>query len=431
MQFTLSSLSFGGNGRYLTYFTRTPGVFHGGAAWIADLSTGESTQLVAPTQQGENLQLSADARTLLYTSYYGSGTMQIKLAQLDFPAAADTTPPTVTGTADRSPGPGGWYTGDVTIAWTAADDSGSATAPPPTTASTEGAAVAYTSAPSCDPSRNCATGRLAISIDRTAPSAGAAAWSVNPQVVGGSATVTVPTEDALSGAAGGEYFIGADPGPGRATPMTYGGGVLSAPIGVGLGVGVHTVGVRARDAAGNWSTTTTTVLVLYDPASTLTATGKNKKDLVPSLANGDVLPGLDSAGQPDAADYGFTVQHRNGALDPRNDFAFTYRTGTRCGTPNAQGCHTFTVNADSFEWLVVDGPGNSRARFTGTATVTVDGTSTAHPFTVEAIDGARLTPGADDTVVLTVYPTGSDPLVAAPLYRASGSMAKANSVTIR
>ncbi|MEU7870418.1 hypothetical protein [Dactylosporangium sp. NPDC049140] len=306
--------------------------------------TGETTQLVAPTQYGERLQLSADAGVLLYTSFRGGVT---------------------------------------------------------------------------------------ISIDRTAPSTGAAVWSANPQFVGGSAILTATAGDALSGVAGGEYFIGTDPGPGHGTPMAYGGGLLSASVGAGLGVGVHTVGVRARDAAGNWSTTTTTMLVLYDPASGLTATGKNKKDLVPSLANGDVLPGLGSAGQTDAADYGFTVQHKHGTLDPRNDFAFTYRTGTHCGTPNAQGCHTLALNADGFAWLVVDGPGNSRARFTGTATVTVDGTTTVHPFTVEAIDGDRLAPSTDDTLVLTVFPTGSDPLVAAPLYRASGSMAKGNSVKIR
>jgi hypothetical protein len=213
--------------------------------------------------------------------------------------------------------------------------------------------------------------------------------------------------------------------------MAYGDGSLSAAIGAGLGVGVHTVGVRARDAAGNWSTAATTMLVLYDPTSALTATGKNKKDLVPSLANGDVVPGLTNAGQTDAADYGFTVEHKGGVLDAHNDFIFTYRTGTGCGTPNAQGCHAFSVNAESFTWLVVDGAGNSRAGFAGTATVTVDGVTTAHPFTVEAIDGDRLTPGTNDTLVLTVYPTGSDPLVATPLYRASGSMARGNSVTIR
>jgi Tol biopolymer transport system component len=71
MQLGPGSLSFGANGRYLTYFTSTPDVRHSGAAWIADLSTGETTQLVAPTQYGERLQLSADAGVLLYTSFRG------------------------------------------------------------------------------------------------------------------------------------------------------------------------------------------------------------------------------------------------------------------------------------------------------------------------------------------------------------------------
>ncbi|WP_327009772.1 hypothetical protein OHA72_22590 [Dactylosporangium sp. NBC_01737] len=430
VQFDLSSLSFDASGRYLTYFTRTPGVFHGGAAWIADLSAGETTQLVALTQQGEGLQLSADASVLLYTSYRGSGTSQIHLADLSLPVR-DTTPPVVTGAPDREPGAGGWYTGDVTVTWTATDNGGSATQPALTIASTEGAAVAYTSEPSCDPSGNCAVGSVPISIDRTAPTTGAATWSANPQAVGSSATLTVAAGDALSGVAGGEYFVGTDPGPGYGTPVAYGDGSLSAVIGAGLDVGVHTVGVRARDAAGNWSAAATTMLVLHDTTSPLAATGKNKKDLVPSLANGDVVPGLTSAGQADAADYGFTVEHKGGVLDVRNDFVFTYRTGTRCGTPSEQGCHAFSLNAESFTWLVVDGPGNSRARFGGTAVVTVDGATTVHPFTVEAIDGDRLTQGANDALVLTVYPTGSDPLMAAPLYRASGLMAKGSSVRIR
>ena len=66
-------------------------------------------------------------------------------------APRDTTPPVVTGVADRPPDTNGWYRSPVTIHWSASDpDDPSVPTPPDTVASTEGANASYTSAQSCD-----------------------------------------------------------------------------------------------------------------------------------------------------------------------------------------------------------------------------------------------------------------------------------------
>jgi Tol biopolymer transport system component len=82
----------------------------------------------------------------------------------------DTTPPVVTGVADRPPDANGWYSSPVTIHWSAVDpDDPGLPAPPDTLASTEGADVSYTSGQACDPAGNCATGSFSVSLDETEP----------------------------------------------------------------------------------------------------------------------------------------------------------------------------------------------------------------------------------------------------------------------
>lgn len=340
----------------------------------------------------------------------------------------DRATPIVTGAPDRQP-VSGWYNAPVTITWSSTDpapSSGTPSVPAATLVQVEGRDQLVSSPKSCDPVANCATGEHRVSIDRTPPAVSTPVWSTNPVVTGAGSTLTAPVTDTLSGVDGGEYFVGTDPGVGNAIPLPYTGGILAAAFGAGLAAGVHDIGVRARDVAGNWSATTTTMLVIVDPAGA-GVTGKNKKDLVPSLAAGDVLPGLTQQGQTDSADYGFTVDYRNGALDPRNDFHLTYATGARCSTPNPVNCHRLTVTANSFDWHVIDQDNDSRATFKGVATVTVDGDTTTNVFTVEAIDGDRLSPAADDHLVVTIYATGGNVV----LYRASGSLGDKNSVRVR
>jgi hypothetical protein len=115
----------------------------------------------------------------------------------------DTAAPVVTGVVSPAPNAAGWNHGDVTVTWSASDpapSSGSPSVPAPTSVTTEGQAQVVTSAPSCDPTSNCATGTTLVSIDRTAPTItssaspapNAAGWNNSP------VTVTFLCDDLLS-----------------------------------------------------------------------------------------------------------------------------------------------------------------------------------------------------------------------------------------
>ncbi len=344
----------------------------------------------------------------------------------------DRTPPTITYTFSPQPTNSGWNNSSVTVAFACTDSDGSGVASytSPSTLSSEGANQTVTG--TCtDNTGNTASVTAPINMDETAPTLGVPSWSANPIQVGSNSTLTVPASDGLSGVAGGEYYIGTDPGVGNGIPMTYGSGNLTAALGSSLSAGVYDIGIRTKDMAGNWSQVTNTMIVVTDQNSTLGMTGKNKKNLIPSLANGDSMPGLTSANQTDAADYGFTVQYKNGNLDSKNAFHFDYATGANCNKPSATNCHSFALIATNFVWLVVNGTNNSQGEFEGTATVTVDGVTTSNPFIVTGIDGSLLTPSTNDSLVLKVYASGADPSSATPIYQASGSMTSHNSVVIK
>ncbi len=116
----------------------------------------------------------------------------------------DDEPPVVTGTPDTSPNTSGWYNAPATITWTSTDpapSSGTPTTPSPTILSADGANQTATSAKSCDPAGNCATGTVTgINLDTTPPSASVTG------VTSGTTYSTAPspactTTDALSGVA--------------------------------------------------------------------------------------------------------------------------------------------------------------------------------------------------------------------------------------
>jgi hypothetical protein len=342
----------------------------------------------------------------------------------------DKTPPAITAVLTPAPNAGGWNNTDVTVTFTCTDMlSGIKYCPPPSTVHDDG--ITSITVASIDNADNATPITVPIKVDKTPPVLGPLAWTTNPKPTNGSSTLTVPATDSLSAVTGGEYYLDTDPGAGNGIPMTYSGGNLTATIATNLAVGVYQIAVRGRDTAGNWTTITTTMLVVYDPTIPVGVTGKNKKDLMPSPANGDVLPGLTSPTQADPVDYGFTVDYTNGTLDPRNDFMITYSTGSQCNTPHPQNCHTFTANATTFDWMIIDQTDNSRGRFQGTATVTIDGVSTTNPFIVEGIDGDRLNPATDDHIIIKIYTPGANPATANPIYQVSGTLARGNSVRVR
>ncbi len=156
------------------------------------------------------------------------------------PAALDAVPPVVTGTPDRAANTVGWYNAPVTIHWTSVDpppSSGPPIQPPDTVAATEGANVTYTSALSCDPAGNCATGSIRLSIDRTPPS------------------ITI-----AGVADGGVYVFGAVPSPSCSASDSLSG--VAAPCsgtvsgGDANGLGRFTFTATAKDVAGNVATKT-------------------------------------------------------------------------------------------------------------------------------------------------------------------------------
>jgi hypothetical protein len=197
------------------------------------------------------------ANSVLVTGYSCDVNSQNCVSTTAKYSVVDITAPTVAGIPDSQPNANGWYNHNVTINWSVSDPDSPATTPSPTVASTEGLNVTYTSGQSCDPSNNCATGNLALSIDKTIPIASLPTVQNAIILISGNQTIRATASDSLSGVSGGEYFItstnsapAAAPGTGAA--MTYANGKISASF-TASGSGVHYVWMRSKDAAGNWS----------------------------------------------------------------------------------------------------------------------------------------------------------------------------------
>jgi hypothetical protein len=123
-------------------------------------------------------------------------------------------------------------------------------------------------------------------IDRTGPAISGVSASPNPTGGATSVTLTATATDPPNGSdppsnvTAAEWFEGADPGVGLATPMAAADGASDSPIeGLtatidvsGWTVGNHTLSVRAKDAAGNWGAVSTTVLNVQ-PAGPIFADG--------------------------------------------------------------------------------------------------------------------------------------------------------------
>lgn len=68
-----------------------------------------------------------------------------------------------------------------------------------------------------------------------------------------------------------EYYVGADPGVGAATPISVGQRAVSGVL-TGTQTGTYELGVRAQDGSGAWSETSRVTFVVYDPASVTAVT---------------------------------------------------------------------------------------------------------------------------------------------------------------
>ena len=116
-----------------------------------------------------------------------------------------------------------------------------------------------------------------VTLDQTGPVI--AQTDVSPAITAaGIVSIAASATDAAGTVAAAEWFTGADPGAGSATPLRARDGVfdqatelLAASADAGLlEPGSHTINVRARDAAGNWGVPQTTTLVVDRTGPTVT-----------------------------------------------------------------------------------------------------------------------------------------------------------------
>jgi hypothetical protein len=211
--------------------------------------------------------------------------------------------------------------------------------------------------------------------------------------------VNAAAADGLSGLAGGELFVGTDPGAGNGTPLTLSGGTLSGSVTAPSTPGVYTVGVRSRDRAGNWSATSTAFLVAYDPSAGFVTGGGWVVPGGSSSNGGDVLPGLDGRSK---ANFGFESRYDDATTSsPRGQFELTYTAGSS----------RFHVKGSTMTWLVVSGTSST---FEGTAAV--DGQTGTYAYRVDVADGST------DHIQVRIWAPGSRIDVDPPLWQASGDV---------
>ncbi|MBC7442048.1 MAG: S8 family serine peptidase [Ramlibacter sp.] len=114
------------------------------------------------------------------------------------------------------------------------------------------------------------TATTTLMIDKTKPVVSAVSAAPNPTLGTATVNLTAQATDGLTTVTRAEWFTGADPGLGNATPMTVTGtgswGLSATAINVSSwNEGAYTLTVRARDAAGNWSVNASTVLQVSAP----------------------------------------------------------------------------------------------------------------------------------------------------------------------
>ncbi len=171
-------------------------------------------------------------------------------------AASDTTAPALSGVPTTSPNAAGWYSGDVSVHWTAADpESGIPVAPTDTTITAEGSALTSSKTVLNGVGLSTtATSSPAVNIDRTAPTTGIGGTSNN--WTNGDVTVSLSGSDNLSTVAKTEYTV--DGGE------TQNGTTFTLAT-----EGDHTVTFRSTDKAGNTEAVQTAHIKIDKTAPTI------------------------------------------------------------------------------------------------------------------------------------------------------------------
>jgi hypothetical protein len=110
-----------------------------------------------------------------------------------------------------------------------------------------------------------------LTVDKQAPTLTSIAASPNPTNTTAPAytsntsfTLTPTASDAVTSVVGGEWWEGADPGVGAATPFTGPSATINF-VALNWVAGNHTLNARVKDAAGNWSSLATTSVTVVLP----------------------------------------------------------------------------------------------------------------------------------------------------------------------
>ncbi|KRB43106.1 hypothetical protein ASD90_22280 [Terrabacter sp. Root181] len=205
----------------------------------------------------------------------------------------DKTDPTLSGAATTAPNGEGWYKGDVTVKWTAADALSGiyGAAPADSTITSEGDALSTGASVSDKAGNTVSTTVKGIKIDRHDPTTTAtppSGWQSSD------VTVKLSTADNLSGVAGTYY--------------TVDGGTQQAGTSVSVtSDGAHKVAYWSIDKAGNTETAVTVTVLVDKTAPTITgkattspnATGWYSSAVTVQFDCADAISGIASC-QPDA-----------------------------------------------------------------------------------------------------------------------------------
>jgi VCBS repeat-containing protein len=189
----------------------------------------------------------------------GSATVTVKI---------DTTPPQITASLSPASNAAGWRKSPVTATFTCSDSvSGVATCPPAKSTGVDEGAALVLSGTAVDKAGLTATVSETVKVDLTAPAAPTVTIDPATRPTGQTSTITATSTDSLSGVAGGEWWIGTDPGEGNANALTAAGASLTGVIPATLTGGSYVVSTRVVDTAGNWSGITTTDLTVTTEAT--------------------------------------------------------------------------------------------------------------------------------------------------------------------
>ena len=270
----------------------------------------------------------------------------------------DRTPPTIVAGVTPAANPAGWHNTTATATFTCSDTvSGIASCPQPVTTGIDEGSALVLSGTAKDLAGLTASTSSTVKVDRTAPALPTVTVDPDARGISDSSTITAASSDALSGLAGGEWWVGADPGVGNGNPLTLSAGSLTGIIPSGLTAGSYEISVRAVDLAGNWGPVTIAPLAVTNPGGNTPPTADPQDATTPEdTPLAITLTGTD----PDIGDtltFAVTTQPLHGTL--------TGTGATREYTPNAN-----YHGPDSFEFTANDGTATSAP-----ATVSIDVTS--------------------------------------------------------